>query len=399
MAYKTVRDLDVANKAVVVRVDYNVPVKDGVVGDTLRIEASFETIRYLLEKGCRLILLSHLGEPKTNDRSLSLRPVASKAAELLGVPIGFIGDCVGQEVRHAISTLQTGQIIMLENLRFNPGETANDEQFARTLASYGEVYVDDAFAVIHRAHASLVGIPKYLPSGIGFLVEREVNTIFSALESPKRPLLAVIGGVKISTKAPILNNLLPKVDNLLIGGAMANTFLAASGLEVGKSLVEVDQQSLASEIISAAKAKGKTLIIPTDVVVSVAIDGSQPTRVAPSTGVSPTEHIVDIGPETIEQALALIEGGTVIWNGPLGITEVPQFAAGTRKLADGIVSSGAFSLIGGGDTADYIDGAGLHNSFSFVSTGGGASLDLMSGKPLPGLVAIETGVERALGTS
>ena len=209
MAYKTVRDLDVANKAVVVRVDYNVPVKDGVVGDTLRIEASFETIRYLLGLGCRLILLSHLGEPKTNDQSLSLRPVAQKAAELLGVPIGFIGDCVGQEVRHAVSTLQTGQIIMLENLRFNPGETANDEEFAKTLASYGEVYVDDAFAVIHRAHASLVGIPKYLPGGIGFLVEREVSTILSALENPKRPLLAVIGGVKISTKAPILNNLLP----------------------------------------------------------------------------------------------------------------------------------------------------------------------------------------------
>lgn len=389
MKFKTIQDLHVKHKTVLVRVDYNVPIVEGKVDDTLRIEASFETLHYLLEHDCRLVLISHLGEPKDGpDPALSLKPVAEKLAELLGQPITFVPDCLGEQAEQAIHTLEPGGIILLENLRFHPGETANDLEFAQTLASYGEVFINDAFAVLHRKHASVATVPTLLPSGAGFLVQKEVKTITETIENPKHPVLAVIGGAKIGTKIEVINNLLAKVDHLLIGGEMANTFLAAIGTPVGKSLLEADEKQVAQNILDKASEHGMNIILPTDVVVAKAVDESAEARIVEVTGVQADDIIVDLGPETVDTALATIEGGTVIWNGPLGITEIEQFSLGSRRLADGIIASGAFSLIGGGDTADYIDKSGLHDQFSFVSTGGGASLELMSGKPMPGLDAL-----------
>lgn len=391
MKLPSLTNLDVKDKTVVVRVDYNVPIENGLVGDPLRIEASFETLRYLLEHNCRLVLMSHLGEPKNGpDPALSLKPVAEKAAELLGQPIIFVPDCVGPQVEAAIKAMQPGDIVLLENLRFHAEETANDADFAKILASYGEVYVDDAFAVLHRAHASVVGVPSLLPHAAGFLVQKEVETITEALEKPKRPLLAVIGGAKISTKIELLNNLLPKVDHLLIGGAMANTFLAALGAPIGKSLEEADEKQVAQQILAKADNQGIEVILPSDVVVAKAVEKGAAAKTVPAVHVESDDFIVDLGPETVDAALNTIkDGGTVIWNGPLGITEIEQFSTGSKRLADGIIASGAHSIIGGGDTADFIDGIGLHDKFSFVSTGGGASLELMSGKALPGLTALQ----------
>ncbi len=390
MKLKTIQDLDVKHKTVLVRVDYNVPIKDGVVDDSLRIEASFETLYYLLERDCRLVLISHLGEPKDGpDPIFSLKPVAAKLAELLGRAVTFVPDCVGEQVEEQIRQLTPGGIILLENLRFHPGETANDPEFAKTLAGYGEVYVDDAFAVLHRKHASVATVPTMLPSGAGFLVQKEVATIRDTIDNPKHPVLAVIGGAKIETKIDVINNLLAKVDHLLIGGEMANTFLAALGTPVGKSLLEANEKQVAQNILDKASDHGMNIILPTDVVVAKAVDESAEARTVEVTGVQTDDIIVDLGPATVDTALATLDGGTVIWNGPLGITEIEQFGQGSRRLADGIIASGAFSLIGGGDTADYLDKSGLHDKFSFVSTGGGASLELMAGKPMPGLEALQ----------
>lgn len=390
MKLKKIQDLDVKGKTVLVRVDYNVPIKNGEVDDTLRIEGSFETLRYLLERDCKIVLISHLGEPKNGpDPALSLAPVATKAAEMLGQPIGFVPDCLGDAAVAAIKALPPKGIVLLENLRFHPEETANDQEFAKTLASYGEVYVDDAFAVLHREHASVATVPKLLPSAVGFLVAREVETITEAINNPKKPLLVVIGGAKISTKIAVINNLLPKVNNLLIGGAMANTFLAALGTPIGKSLQEADQKQVAKNVLDTAAAHGVQVVLPTDVVVAKAVEASAEARTIAVTDVAPDDIIVDLGPQTVDAALALIAGGTVIWNGPLGVTEIKQFSAASLRLAQGIIDNSSHSVIGGGDTADFVDGAGLHDKFSFVSTGGGASLELMSGNPMPGLAALE----------
>lgn len=390
MKKQTVRDLDVKNKRIFVRVDYNVPVKDGEVGDTLRIKASFETLNYLLEQGCSLVLASHLGEPKAGpDPKLSLKPVAAKASELLDKPIKFVADCVGSEVEAAVAALKPGELLLLENLRFNPGETANDDAFARQLAKLGEAYVDDAFAVAHRAHASVATTPKYLPAAAGFLLEHEVDTITAAVEDPKRPLIAVIGGAKISSKIEVLSNLLTKVDGLVIVGAMANTFLAAAGQPVGQSLFEKDQIETAKKIVNQAAAAKVKLILPADVVVTKKVEAGQPTRTIDPAAVAADDIIADLGPKTLAAAAGLIKtAGTVIWNGPVGVAEVPEFAAGTKALADAIIAAPAKSIIGGGDTAAYVDTAGLHDKFDLVSTGGGASLELMAGKPLPAVEAL-----------
>jgi phosphoglycerate kinase len=390
MKLKTIHDLHIRHKTVLVRVDYNVPIVDGRIDDTLRIEASLETLRHLLAHGCKLVLISHLGEPKNGfDPKLSLKPVAEKLAELLGRPVIFLPDCVGPQVDQEIHKLQPGQIILLENLRFNPGETANELEFAKTLASYGEVYVDDAFAVLHRKHASVATVPTLLPSAAGFLVEREVKTISETIENPKRPVLGIIGGAKITTKIEVINNLLAKVDHLLIGGEMANTFLAALGTPIGKSLYEPEEKQVAQNILDKGSGHGLNIILPSDVVVAKEVDAQAEARTVGVTGVQNDDIIVDLGPDTIDTALGTIEGGTVIWNGPLGITEIEQFSQGTLRLAEGIIASGAFSLVGGGDTADFIDKSGLHDKFSFVSTGGGASLELLAGKPMPGLEALQ----------
>jgi phosphoglycerate kinase len=390
MKKKTIRDIDVAGKRVVVRVDYNVPIKDGKVTDDARIVASKPTIDYLLAQGCSLVLISPLGEPKAGpEAKYSLEPVAEKASEILGKPVKFLPDCLGNETDDVVHNLQPGQIVLLENLRFHAEETANDDGFAKTLASYGDVYVDDAFAAVHRAHASMVGIPKHLPAVAGFLVEHEVDTITTALENPTRPLLAIVGGAKISTKIEILNNLLPKVNAIFVGGAMANTFLGAEGKNVGKSLQETDQYELANSIVKQAGEAGVQVFIPTDVVVTDSLEAATNVRAVSVDAIGESDIIVDLGPDSIAQLQPIFDQkGTVIWNGPVGITETPEFAKGSRALADAIIASGATSLIGGGDTAGFVNDAGLHDGFGFVSTGGGASLELMSGKELPGVAAL-----------
>ena len=340
MDKKTIRDIDVASKRIVLRVDYNVPVEDGVVTDSLRIAAGKPTIDYLLEQGCSLVLISHLGEPKNGpEPQFSLEPVAVKASEVLGKAVTFVSDCIGAETAKIVADMKPGDIVLLENLRFHPEESANDEAFAKTLASYGEVYVDDAFAVIHRAHASLVGITAFLPSVAGFLVEKEVNSINKAIDNPTRPLVAVIGGAKINSKIEVLKNLIPRVNALFIGGAMANTFLAAKGLAVGKSLYEPDQIEVAKDIIGQASLAGIELFLPLDVVVTDNLEMATGVRTVGVSEVGEGDIIADLGPDSVNQLDELLaQKGTVIWNGPLGITETPAFAAGSKLLADKIIA-------------------------------------------------------------
>jgi len=381
---KTVHDIDVKNKTIVLRAMLNVPIKDGKVGDKMRLRAALPTINYLISQGAKIILISH-----HSHEGQSLEPMAGALSELVGRPVAFASDCIGEVALAAVKSLPSGGLLMLENLRFHPEEEANDEEFARTLASYGDIYVNDDFTTCHRSHASLVGIPKFIPAVAGLEVEEEVNTITSSIDNPKRPLVAIAGGAKISTKVPIISFLLDKVDVLFVGGAMANTFLLAKGLEVGNSLVELDQVETAKQIIKSAEEKGKTLLLPIDVVVTTDVKEALNVRVVLAGDVGIDDIIADLGPMSVLQLNEAIKPeGSVIWNGPIGIAEQKEFANGTEMVAEEIISSGAFSIVGGGDTADYVDGAGLADKFGFVSTGGGASLELMSGNTLPGIAAL-----------
>lgn len=397
MNKQTVRDIDVKDKLVLVRVDYNVPIKNGVVGDDLRIKASFETLKYLLDQNCRIVLMSHLGEPKgVVDPKFSLKPVAARAAELLGRHIIFYNDCIGPEVEAAAKALEPGEIMMLENVRFHPEELANDKAFAQKLAGLGEVYVNDAFAVDHREQVSVSGIAPYLPAVAGFLVEKEVDYISGALEHPNRPLVAIIGGAKVSSKIEILKNLIPKVDVLMLGGAMANTFYLADGKEIGKSLAEPDFVRTARDLVELAAKENTELFLPDTVVVSKSIEKPEDVRTVALDAVAKDDYIVDAAPEFATQLSRAVydfinfdNECTVVWNGAIGVTEVPEFAAGSLAMAGAIVGlPGETSIIGGGDTAAFIDESGRHDQFTWVSTGGGASLELMSGKPLPGVEAL-----------
>jgi phosphoglycerate kinase len=381
---KTVHDIDVKNKTIVLRAMLNVPIKDGKVGDKMRLKAALPTISYLISQGAKIVMISH-----HSHEGQSLEPVAGALSELVGRPVAFASDCIGEVALAAVKALPSGGLLMLENLRFHPEEEANDEEFARTLASYGDIYVNDDFTTCHRSHASLVGIPKFIPAVAGLEVEEEVNTITSSIDNPKRPLVAIAGGAKISTKVPIISFLLDKVDVLFVGGAMANTFLLAKGLEVGNSLVELDQVETAKQIIKSAEEKGKTLLLPIDVVVTTDVKEALNVRVMLAGDVGIDDIIADLGPMSVLQLNEAIKPeGSVIWNGPIGIAEQKEFANGTEMVAEEIISSGAFSIVGGGDTADYVDGAGLADKFGFVSTGGGASLELMSGNTLPGIAAL-----------
>ncbi len=381
---QSVRDIEVSGQKVLVRTMLNVPIKNGVVGDKMRLEAAAATLKYLLEQNAALILISH-----HSHEGQSLAPVAPVLANILGHPVTFVADCLGEAASAAVASLQPGQVVMLENLRFHPEEEANDDAFARTLASYGQVFVQDDFTTCHREHASMVSVPKYLPAVAGFQVQKEVQTITDALENPKRPLIAVAGGAKISTKIPIVSFLLRKVDALFIGGAMANTFLAAQGVPIGKSLVEPDMLEQAKAILADAVTQGKSLLLPLDAIVTTNIEAPADIRTVAISAVGPDDIIADIGPLSVAQLDTILEPeGTVIWNGPVGIAEQTVFASGTAGVAEKIIGSGATSIIGGGDTADYVDNAGLASKFSFVSTGGGASLELMSGHTLPGVEAL-----------
>ena len=381
---KTVRDIEVRGKTVLLRTMLNVPIDNGVVGDEMRLRAAVPTIEYLIDNGAAVVLLSH-----HSDEAQSFAPIVPVLSRVLGQPVGFATDCLGAKTEVAVKSLKPGGILMLENLRFHPEEKSNDDAFAKKLASYGQLFVNDDFTNCHREHASMVGIPKYLPAVAGLAVEREVTTITDALDNPKRPLVAVAAGAKISTKIPTVSFLIKKVDAIFIGGAMANTFLAAQGKQIGKSLSEDDQILTAKQVMTDAKATHKMLLLPVDVVVVTDLKTHAGLRTVSIDEVGSDDIIADIGPKSTAQLRSIIDAkGSVIWNGPVGIAEDPAFAHGTAAVAKDIINSGAFSIVGGGDTADYVDGAGLADKFSFVSTGGGASMELMSGNKLPGVESL-----------
>lgn len=380
---RTLGSLELAGKTVLLRTDYNVPIKDGKVHDDFRIRASLPTIEYLLKNNCRIIIASHLGRPEGKvEAEFSLRPVAQRLTDLLRKKISFV-----QTLASAKST--DAQIVMLENLRFDAREEANDTGFAKELAALADVYVDDAFAVIHRAHASVVGVTKLLPSAAGLLVQAEVTALRDVLTEPAKPFLAIAGGAKVVDKIELLEQLIAKASTLFVGGAMANTFLASQGISIGASKFEQDELAEAKRLLAKARRNNVRVILPSDVVVAKTIEAGAEYRAINLSDIDADDIIVDIGVKTIKVALDSIKaGGTVLWNGPLGVDEIPEFAKGTLRLARGIIASKAHSVIGGGDTADVLDRAGLHKKFSFVSTGGGAALELLAGKELPGLVAL-----------
>jgi len=385
---KTVRDIPVEGKRVLVRVDFNVPLENGQVADDTRLRAALPTIRYLLEHGAAVILMSHLGRPKGKiSEELRLDPVARRLEELLGQEVIKLDDCVGAEVEQAAQAMTPGQILLLENLRFHPQEEDNDPTFAKRLASLGDVYVNDAFGTAHRAHASTVGVTRYLPSVAGFLMERELQMLGTALKEPARPFVAILGGAKVSDKIGVIRSLLTRVDLLLLGGGMANTFLLAKGYEVGESLVEEESVPVAMEILEQAGGK---LVLPVDVVVADAFSENANARTVGVKEVPPGWRILDIGPRTVGLFEAKLSGaGTVLWNGPMGVFEFPRFAAGTVALASSLAKSKATTIVGGGDSAAALEQAGLADRMTHVSTGGGASLEFLEGKPLPGVAALE----------
>lgn len=379
--------VDVRGRRVLLREDLNVPLRDGVITDDTRIRAAFPTIRNLVERGARVVIASHLGRPKgRSDPALSLRPVAARLSELLGRPVAFAGDSVGPEAERVVAALEPGQVALLENVRFHPEEEANEPGYAAALAAHGDVYVNDAFAASHRAHASVVGVADHLPAYAGALMEAELGALAQALDTPRRPLVAIVGGAKVSTKAGVLRHLLEKVDALLIGGAMANTFFKAQGLEVGTSYTEDEALEEARGVIRRA---GERLVLPVDGVAVRKLEAGQPAEVVDVTAIPPGWMVVDAGPRTRELFASRVrQAGTVVWNGPVGVFEIPDFAAGTRSLGEAIAGSPAFSLVGGGDTAAAVEQLGLAGRFSHVSTGGGATLEYLEGRTLPGVAIL-----------
>jgi phosphoglycerate kinase len=388
---KTVADIDVQGKRILLRVDFNVPLDpdDGHVLDDSRIRAALPTIEYLRERGARLILCSHLGRPKGVDDSLRLAPVARRLGELLGSPVKTTDDCVGPQVKEAAQALGPGDVLLLENLRFHPEEEANDPDFARALASLADVYVNDAFGSAHRAHASTAGVAAYLPAVAGFLMEKELTFLGKALANPDRPFAAVIGGAKISTKMGVLENLLAKVDRLLIGGGMACTFLKAEGLEVGQSLVEEAYVETARQIRERASQRGVMLLLSSDVIVGDRFEADARHQQVSVKEIPADWQIMDIGEKTAEAFVqALRDCKTVLWNGPMGVIEFEAFSQGSYRLAEAIAGLNATTIVGGGETVAVVERLGLEGKFSHVSTGGGAALEFLEGRELPGVAAL-----------
>ncbi|TMF42290.1 MAG: phosphoglycerate kinase [Chloroflexi bacterium] len=394
MNKKTVRDIDVAGKRVLVRVDFNVPLDaEQRITDDTRIRAALPTIRYLLDHGAAVILMSHLGRPEGQVvEKLSLAPVAQHLSTLLGRPVEMAMDCIGPEVEAQARSLQPGQVLLLENLRFHKGEEKNDPEFARQLASLGEVYVNDAFGTAHRAHASTEGVTRFLPGVAGFLMEKELNFLGSALEHPQRPFAAIVGGAKVSDKIAVLERLINMVDVLLIGGGMANTFLKAEGYEIGDSLFEKGKVDLARNLIGRAR-RGMTFLLPIDVVVADRFAADAQHKVVANSAVQAGWRILDIGPRTIEAfRAALANARTIVWNGTVGVAEMPAFARGTNALVEILAQrtrAGVLTIIGGGDSAAAVDAAGATEQMTHVSTGGGASLEFLEGRVLPGVAALQ----------
>jgi len=391
----SIRDVDLNNKRVLMRVDFNVPLDDqGHITNDTRIQKALPTIRYSIEHGAKLILMSHLGRPKGKVvPSMSLKPVADRLSELLGKPVRFVNDCVGESIEKAVASLKQGDVLLLENLRFHIEEEKNDPEFAKKLAALGEIYVNDAFGTAHRAHASTEGVTHFIsPCVAGFLMEKEIEYLAKAVESPVRPFVAIIGGAKISGKIDVIQNLLNKVDALLIGGGMAFTFFKAQELEIGKSILEADKVNLAKEILSEIQSKKVDFMLPVDVVVADKIDPKAKTKIVPTDQIPSDMAGVDIGPETIARfEKMIVTANTVIWNGPMGIFEIDTFARGTDAIAEAMAKAtekGATTIVGGGDSVSAVSKAGLDDKITHISTGGGASLELLSGYKLPGLEAL-----------
>jgi phosphoglycerate kinase len=388
----TVRDVDVSGKRVLIRVDFNVPLdkETGAITDDSRIQATLPTIRHLVDRGARVILCSHLGRPKGKaDEKLRMGVVAQRLSQILGQPVITTQDCIGPEVEKAVAKLKSGDVLLLENVRFHPEEEANDDFFAQALSRLADVYVNDAFGASHRTHASIVGITRYLPAVAGLLVEKEINALEGILKHPAHPFAALLGGAKVSDKVGMLENIMDKVDFLLIGGGIAATFLKARSYETGKSLVEVDTLDTAADLMAKATGNRVRLLLPVDVLVADEISAEAKVKVVSIQNIPPTSSIVDIGPETIKRfSQELTKSKTIFWNGPMGIYEIPRFAEGTKSMARLLASLNATTVIGGGSSAEIVTEMKLADRMSFVSTGGGASLRFLGGRELPGLQAL-----------
>jgi phosphoglycerate kinase len=389
MPKRTVEDIEVKGKRVLLRVDFNVPlnINTGAISDDSRIRASLPTIKYLVDHKAKVIICSHLGRPEGKVvESLRMAPIAERLSQLMGLPVSTASDCIGRKVESKVRTLQEGGILVLENLRFHPEEEADDVGFAQKLARLADIYVNDAFGTAHRAHASTVGVAKYLPAVAGFLMNKELKAMDKLLHNPERPSACLIGGAKVSDKIELLQNMLKKVDVLLVGGGMAATFLKAEGCEVGHSLIEDDKLGLAKKLLQEAKLWRVPFLLPMDAVVVEEIRVGVPTRVVPTTSIPPGSHIVDIGPKSIKLFCSeLAKCRTIMWNGPMGIYEIPQFAQGTRSIASFLSTLHATTIIGGGSSAEVVQAMGLTDKMTHVSTGGGASLRFLEGGTLPGV--------------
>ena len=392
MDKKTIRDIDVAGKKVIVRVDFNVPLKDGEITDETRIQAALPTIKYLLEQNAKVILCSHLGRPKGEFKpEFSLAPVAKRLQELLpNNKVVFAKDVIGESADEAVKNIQNGEVVLLENLRFHKEETKNDPEFAKKLASYADIYVSDAFGTVHRAHASTAAIAQYLPAVAGFLIEKELQFLGNALENPVRPFVAILGGAKIADKIGVIDNLFTKVDSLIIGGGMANTFIAAQGIDMKASLVDNDSIEVAKELLAKAKMKGVKILLPSDVIAADRFDNDAKTVMVPVENIPDGYMALDIGPSTrLIFAEEISKAKTIVWNGPMGVAEMSSFAGGTRAVAEAMANNeDAITIIGGGDSAAAVKALGYADKMTHISTGGGASLEFLEGKELPGVAAL-----------
>lgn len=391
MTFHTLDQLDVAGKRAIVRVDFNVPLDGERITDDTRIRAALPTIESLRDRGAAVLLVSHLGRPKGQvDPRYSLRPVAARLEQLLGVPVRFATDVVGSSAQEIAKTIEPGQVALLENVRYEPGEEKNDDELSSKLAGLADIYVNDAFGAAHRAHASTTGVAHKLPSAAGLLMERELSALSRALDDPARPLVVLLGGAKISDKIGVIRNFLDSADAILTGGGIANTLLAAQGREMGRSLVEQGSLDTARAILDEAQASQCELVIPSDFVVATSPDDAA--NASTVTEVGPDQAVFDIGPETVAEFGAWIaKAKTIVWNGPMGLFEVPPFDAGTRAIAHAVAAAGGYSIVGGGDSVAAIQQTGLASEIDHISTGGGASLEFLEGQTLPGVAALEVG--------
>ena len=391
MSLRRVQDMDVARKRVLVRADFNVPLDHGEITDDTRIRATLPTIELLRERGARIILMSHLGRPKGQVREeLRLAPVAKALSDLLGAPVNYVRDIVGFDVDEEIAGLSMGDVALIENVRFDPREEKNDPEFAKELAALGDCFVNDAFGAAHRAHASTVGVTEDLPSSAGLLLQREVDALSHVLNDAERPFALILGGAKVSDKIGVINHLLERVDRVLVGGGMANTFLKAKGIDVGKSLVEEDNVDVAADVLARAEERGVDLVLPADAVVATQMSEDVEASTVIVERVGSDQAIFDIGPESVKRfAGALRPARTIVWNGPMGVFEIAKFSGGTRGVADAVAASDGFTLVGGGDSVAAVEQLGVADQISHISTGGGASLEFLEGKNLPGIAALQ----------